>query len=150
MGTAIQPQPTWRHTFHVEGGNPLLVPARARETVCHWIEARSCDLETVTSELVTNAVRHGFGTTPHTGYVHLKLTTDLAGRHELVVTDPGRSPGEPVMGLPDNDPAPDPDPDPRVERLRGLVLVDLLTAGLWGHYRNGRGERVVWAILPPS
>ncbi|MEW9549636.1 ATP-binding protein [Nonomuraea sp. NPDC050783] len=138
------------HTFLAGDADPLLLPAMARETVLRWAGRRAHDLETVTSELVTNAVRHGFGPPPGTGYVRLKLTADPPGRYELVVTDPGRSPGEPVMGLPDNDPSPDPDPDPGVERLRGLVLVDLLTHGLWGHFRNTRHERVVWAILPPA
>ncbi|MCK2213636.1 ATP-binding protein [Actinomadura sp. ATCC 31491] len=135
------------HTFLAGIADPLLFPSMARDTVCRWIGARAHDLETVTSELVTNAVRHGLGPMPDAGYVRLKLTTE-SRRCELLVTDPGRSPGEPAMGLPDNDPSPDPDPDPGVERLRGLVLVDLLTGGLWGHFRNERRERVVWAVLP--
>jgi anti-sigma regulatory factor (Ser/Thr protein kinase) len=87
------------------------------------------DAETVTSELVTNAIKHAGA--PNFGLEIMRLAGP--GAVAVIVTDP--SPQPPVK----HDPAED------TEHGRGLHIVEALTAG-WG-WMPQRPGKAVYAIL---
>jgi anti-sigma regulatory factor (Ser/Thr protein kinase) len=88
------------------------------------------DLELVISELVTNAVRHGYGQIT----MHLEVAPD---RVVVGVQDEGA--GQPAPRQPD------------VSEVngRGLALVAML-ATEWGVRPGPGGGKVVWCVLTPA
>ncbi|MEV6153259.1 ATP-binding protein [Nonomuraea sp. NPDC052129] len=128
--------------------DPRVIPARARDTITAWVGAdhpRAYDLQTLATELVTNAIRYGLGTMPAARWVRMRLEPE-AGFLRLVVVDPGHANTFPRLRQPVNDPGPD-DEDAAIESGRGLRIVHEITDGSWGHYYNTRNERVVWALV---
>ncbi|MEU6716850.1 ATP-binding protein [Nonomuraea sp. NPDC046802] len=134
--------------FLIEQIDHGLIPAKARITITNWVgadHARVWELQTVASELVTNAIRYGIG--PEAGWVRMRLSSE-PGNFHFTVTDPGRSEHFPQIRKADDSSSPDIDPGPEVERFRGLRVVHEITGGFWGHYVNSFHERVVWALIP--
>lgn len=137
------------HTFTMNDLSPQKVPARARQIIRLWMgenHPRTYDLQTLATELITNAVSHGLGSMPTTRWIRMRLEHE-ASFIRLTVTDPGHSGTFPQLGHPVNDPGPD-DDDTAIETGRGLHIVHSITAGSWGHYYNVQNERVVWALVP--
>ncbi|WP_343239853.1 ATP-binding protein [Streptomyces sp. SID12488] len=87
------------------------------------------DLETITGELVANALEHSDS---RTITVALTLTAETA---TVSVTDEGEGHG-PVVPAPTG-------PSPEEERGRGLLITDVLAAR-WGRRRTNKGL-TVWA-----
>jgi anti-sigma regulatory factor (Ser/Thr protein kinase) len=87
------------------------------------------DLRLLTSELVTNAVRHG--TCPHNENLIELVLWPADGHYWLAVSDPGT--GKPVVTH----------PDPTCEGGRGLLLVDHLAAAWTVRPRPTRGTSVI-------
>jgi anti-sigma regulatory factor (Ser/Thr protein kinase) len=86
------------------------------------------DAQLVTTELITNALRH-------TSSTRIRVELVLTGSEiEVAVID--RGPHRPLTLR---------TPGGRLEGGRGLVLVDALTSR-WGHRRRGEGTEV-WAVL---
>ncbi|WP_411107288.1 ATP-binding protein [Streptomyces sp. cmx-4-9] len=107
-------------------------PSRARRdvTLClhTWgLDHLVDDAQLITSELVTNAIRH-----TRTGRVGVSVTRH-PDRVRIVVTDTSRATPAPA------------DPDPDAEAGRGLQLIDRL-ATRWGSDRLATGKRV-WVEL---
>ncbi len=90
----------------------------------------------VISELVTNAVRYGCGTSAVNGGIELVLLR-LDDHIVCVVTDP--SPRPPVLV----------EANPVAETGRGLCVVGALTTR-WGWTPLSAGRKAVWAALPVS
>lgn len=92
----------------------------------------SNDVQTVISELVTNALRAG------TGAIHALLTWRWAENMvELQIWDDAA--GVPAMR----------EPDFAAETGRGLFIVAALSAA-WGHHPGADGGKVVWARFAPE
>jgi anti-sigma regulatory factor (Ser/Thr protein kinase) len=87
------------------------------------------DAETITSELVTNAITHANGTTIGLDVRHVKAS----GAVSVIVTDASLDP--PVMRSPVTD----------LEHWRGLHVVEALSAH-WGWTPHAKGK-AVYAIL---
>ncbi|MEV8312753.1 ATP-binding protein [Streptomyces sp. NPDC059900] len=87
------------------------------------------DLGLLTSELVTNAIRHG--TRGEDGDLVELVTWSADGHYWLAVSDPGT--GKPELARPDMD----------SENGRGLVLVDGLAAAWTVRPRPTRGTSVI-------
>lgn len=114
-------------------GNPYSVQMarcciRAALT-CHQLGDYAEDAETVTSELVTNAIKHADA--PQFGLEVMRLAG--SGAVAVIVTDP--SPNPPVKR----------DPSEDIEHGRGLNIVDALSAS-WG-WRPQDPGKAVYAIL---
>ncbi|YCK42590.1 ATP-binding protein [Actinomadura sp. ATCC 39365] len=114
---------------------PSLLPGLVRRELAEWMgsthEALG-DLQTIATELVTNALIHA-----NAEWVRVHLIPE-SGFWRLTVVDPGRN------GLV---------PHPRItaetdEWGRGLRMVHGLTSGAWGTNATLLGERVVWALVP--
>ncbi|WP_346138626.1 ATP-binding protein [Streptomyces coeruleofuscus] len=88
------------------------------------------DLESITGELVANALEHGDG---HTVTVAWAIDAETV---RISVTDEGGCPADPLT-------APPRVPSPEKERGRGLLLTDALAAR-WGT-RHGGDSLTVWA-----
>ncbi|MBT2410068.1 ATP-binding protein [Streptomyces sp. ISL-12] len=88
------------------------------------------DLSLLTSELVTNAIRHGAVSREDEGLVELVLWP-ADGHYWLAVSDPGN--GEPAVTHPDT----------YSESGRGLFLVDNLAAAWTIRPRPARGTSVI-------
>lgn len=103
-----------------------------RDTARAWgLPQRAVDdLESVTGELVANALEHGEG---HTITVACAFTAETA---TISVTDEGDDRTAPL-------PAPPHPPSPEQERGRGLLITDAL-ATPWGTRQSGDGL-TVWA-----
>ncbi|MEU7830222.1 MULTISPECIES: ATP-binding protein [unclassified Nonomuraea] len=147
MNAALH-SPAQCHTFEMKDLDPRVIPARARDTIASWVGAdhpRAYDLQTLATELVTNAIRYGLGTMPAARWVRMRLEAEK-GFIRLVVVDPGHASTFPQLRQPVNDPGPD-DEDTAIESGRGLHVVHEITDGSWGHYYNTRNERVVWALV---
>jgi len=116
-------------------GRPASV-GLARELVGNWLGAHPCAEAAVmlTSETVTNAVRHG---SPVDGSGVVRLVTRWTGRRVYVaVTDDGVGETTPHVveaGL-------------ESEGGRGLAMVDMI-AKRWGSGRVPYGRRRVWFEL---
>ncbi|WP_329135071.1 ATP-binding protein [Streptomyces sp. NBC_00670] len=122
--------------FSLPGGDLAAAPVarhRVREAARSWglPGAAADDLETITGELVANALEHSGS---HRINVACALTP---GRVTVGVTDEGRG-GMPVTA--------DPQPDPEREHGRGLLLTAALSAR-WGTHRAADGALTVWAEL---
>lgn len=106
-----------------------------RDTALAWrLPPRTTDdLETVTAELVANALEHSES---HIVTVSCALTAETA---TITVTDEGDGP-VPV------DPVPPHPPGPERENGRGLLITDAL-ATRWGTSQSGHGL-TVWAEVP--
>ena len=100
---------------------------------CHDLDHRTDDVETVTSELVGNAVRHAQAKTFE---VDLLLLKDGSGALMVVVFDPCARP--PIKR----------DPDAQAEKGRGLILVEAL-ATRWGWVPQNPGK-AVFALFTPE
>jgi anti-sigma regulatory factor (Ser/Thr protein kinase) len=111
--------------------SPRTARASARAWLAQWGRADlSVDVETVVSELVTNAVRaSGQGGTAVTV---LLVLTSLSVAVEVF----DRAPGVPVRR----------EPGQGAESGRGLALVAALSAD-WG-WTPARGGKIVWAAVP--
>lgn len=96
---------------------------------CHELGDYAEDAEIVTSELVTNAIKHAGA--PKFGLEVMRLAGP--GAVAVIVTDP--SPVPPVKRAPSAD----------IEYGRGLNIVDALSAN-WGWRPQGPGK-AVYAIL---
>ncbi|MFD1540975.1 ATP-binding protein [Nonomuraea guangzhouensis] len=148
MPAALQ-SPAHFHTFTMNDVDPRAIPARARATITSWVgtdHPRAFDLQTLATELVTNAIRYGLGTMPATRWVRMSLERE-ASFLRLAVIDPGHANTFPHLREPVNDPRPD-DEDAAIEGGRGLHVVQKITNGCWGHYYNVQNEQVVWALVP--
>ncbi|MGW0313992.1 ATP-binding protein [Streptomyces flavidovirens] len=115
-------------------------PRRARRftrrTLNSWGEkAGVCDIVAVASELVTNAVRHAFRSTPSDAATWLALS---ATPHSVLcsVTDPSTTPPELMAAT------------PWAANGRGLHVIEALSDD-WGYalLANGPGK-IVWARVP--
>ncbi|HUR02296.1 MAG TPA: ATP-binding protein [Nonomuraea sp.] len=147
MNAALH-SPTQCHTFKMQDLDHRVIPARTRDTITSWVGAdhpRAYDLQTLATELVTNAIRYGLGTMPAARWVRMRLEPQ-AGFFRLVVIDPGHANTFPQLRQPVNDPGPD-DKDAAIECGRGLHVVHEITDGSWGHYYNTQNEQVVWALV---
>ncbi|CAL9449338.1 hypothetical protein SUDANB145_02409 [Streptomyces sp. enrichment culture] len=91
------------------------------------------DLSLLTSELVTNAIRHGVVGQEDENLVELVLWP-ADGHYWLAVSDPGT--GRPVVA----------DPDADGENGRGLLLVDHLAAAWTVRSRPARGTSVIAGV----
>ncbi|MEU8822790.1 ATP-binding protein [Streptomyces sp. NPDC048636] len=87
------------------------------------------DLGLLTSELVTNAIRHG-ACQEDKGFIELVLWP-ADGHYWLAVSDPGA--GKPVLAHPSSD----------AENGRGLLLVDRLASAWTVRPRPTRGTSVI-------
>ncbi|MFI6919332.1 ATP-binding protein [Nonomuraea spiralis] len=114
---------------------PALLPGLVRRELTEWMGSTQealGDLQTIATELVTNALIHA-----NAEWVRVHLIPE-SGFWRLTVVDPGRN------GLV---------PRPRIaagmeEWGRGLRMVHGLTLGGWGTHVTMVGERVVWALVP--
>ncbi len=119
-----------------------MVPA-ARAFVRAFLDAHplATDAELITSEYVTNAIRHT--SSGEGGVIHLTVaSTPRAVRIE--VTDHGRASSSPDAGA-----GPPPRPagtSGEDENGRGLLIVDYL-ATRWGHFGVSGGPVTAWAEL---
>lgn len=93
------------------------------------------DLGLLTSELITNALRHG-ACQGDEDLIELVLWP-ADGHYWLAVSDPGNSTGKPEVGHPDTN----------AERGRGLLIVDRLASAWTVRPRPTRGTSVI-AGLP--
>jgi hypothetical protein len=111
--------------------------AFTRATLRDWGMGDLTDLaELVVSELVTNALRHGFPAAAEVGMrqsVRLRLLAQ-APFVMCMVTDPERA--IPVLG----------EADPAAETGRGLTVVEACSVR-WGWHLLDEGGKVVWALL---
>ncbi|MFZ4151150.1 ATP-binding protein [Streptomyces pseudogriseolus] len=89
------------------------------------------DLSLLTSELVTNAIRHG-ACQDDENLIELILWP-ADGHYWLAVSDPGTGPGKPALSHPDT----------TTESGRGLLLVDSLAAAWTVRPRPTRGTSVI-------
>ncbi|SDE84155.1 ATP-binding protein [Streptomyces griseoaurantiacus] len=89
------------------------------------------DLRLLTSELVTNAIRHG--TCPRNESLIELVLWPADGHYWLAVSDPGTGTGKPTVTH----------PDPTSETGRGLLLVDHLAATWTVRPRPTRGTSVI-------
>ncbi|MGX5214888.1 ATP-binding protein [Streptomyces violaceus] len=103
-----------------------------RDTARAWSlpQGTADDLESITGELVANALEHGDG---HTITVAWTLGAETA---TISVTDEGAYRTDPL-------PPPPRPPGPEQERGRGLLITDAL-ASRWGTRQSGNGL-TVWA-----
>jgi anti-sigma regulatory factor (Ser/Thr protein kinase) len=103
-----------------------------RDTARAWglPQGAADDLESITGELVANALEHGDG---HTITVAWALAAETV---MISVTDEGDCRTAPL-------PAPPLPPNPEQERGRGLLITDALAAR-WGTRQSGDGL-TVWA-----
>ncbi|TDE56841.1 ATP-binding protein [Nonomuraea mesophila] len=135
MQVATQTPRFGRHTYVIGRADSRRIPAKARDLVTGWVgthHPRADDLRLVVDELVTNAIEYGMSDE------HRWVRISLYAEHDgfiLSVADPGRAGTTPALREPDDDGG------------RGLLIVDRLTCGNWGHYVSGMSERVVWALL---
>lgn len=110
-------------------------PGEARDwsakVLARWDMPLADDVQTVVSELVTNALRSGARA------IHALLTARWGAGVEVRIWDDG--PGVPLMR----------EPDFIAETGRGLFIVDALSAA-WGHHPGADGGKVVWARLAPD
>lgn len=106
------------------------VSSWARQTGCPDACVRTIAL--LTTEAVTNAVRHG----PDGGAVTVAVSTSR-GRWRVAVTD--ESPRPPIVR----------DVEPWALGGRGVMLIDRL-ATTWGVEHVGRGSKTVWFELVPG
>jgi anti-sigma regulatory factor (Ser/Thr protein kinase) len=95
----------------------------------------TADLGLLTSELVTNAIRHGAH--PEDADLVELVLWPADGHYWLAVSDPGTGGGTPVVGRPDEG----------SENGRGLILVDRLATAWTVRSRPVRGTSVI-AGLP--
>ncbi|MEO3872478.1 hypothetical protein ABGB18_27005 [Nonomuraea sp. B12E4] len=115
-----------------------LLPGLARRELRAWVGGHPAleDLQTIGSELVTNAVLHGGG-----AWVRMSLrpVEERERRYwRLTVVDPGLSAAVPMPRS----------PGPYETTGRGLWVVDSLTNGCWETRLTQAGERMVSALLP--
>jgi anti-sigma regulatory factor (Ser/Thr protein kinase) len=131
----------WSWTISIPGV-PSMVPA-ARAFVRAFLDSHplATDAELITSEYVTNAIRHT--SSGEGGVIHLTIaSTPRAVRIE--VTDHGRASSSPDAGT---EPAPQPGGAcGEGENGRGLLIVDYL-ATRWGHFGVSGGPVTAWAEL---
>ena len=132
--TAIQASP--RLTAFVLPGIPESVPVarlRVRAALClHGLGEYADDAEIITSELVTNAVRHACGNDTKT----IGITLTHAGSPATVtIAVSDSSPHGPVRR----------DTPASGEQGRGLQIVEALSAH-WGWRREGGGKAVFAAL----
>lgn len=117
------------HDLGTSGPGCVAVARRfVDQTLGSWGAERAVfDTQLVTSELVTNAIRHGGGA------IDLRLLLE-GGELGCVVADHSQAPPIPSGA------------DLFAEYGRGLRLVDALCRG-WGWLTPSRDRKLVWAVL---
>ena len=130
----------WSWTISIPGV-PSMVPA-ARAFVRAFLDGHplAADAELITSEYVTNAIRHT--SSGEGGVIHLTVAA-TAQAVRIEVTDRGPPPS------PETETGPAPRPGGAAgedENGRGLLIVDHL-ATRWGHFGVFGGPVTAWAEL---